>query len=265
MGDTLLAFAPTTTTTSGAATVTTTATASAATSPPTPQPAAPEQDKSLLGGAPNAKPSEASIAEKLYGKLVDKVVTDGDKKAAPEPAKAEEKKLEPAKPEAAKPAEGTAPTETKYDLKAPDGSMLAPADVEKVTSLAKEAKLSPEVAQKVLDAQSRTVTEYRDRLLGDFQKQSQQWVTDLKADKEFGGEKFSETVESAKRAFHAYAGPELVKLMNDTGYGNHPEVIKMFARIGKPLADGRFVQGGQPVVAKKRPEDILYGGTMGKK
>lgn len=224
-----------------------------------------EPAKTLIGEPPKPEqPKAMDVAEKLYGKLVEKVVTDGDKKeSAKEPAKAEEKKPEPAKTEPVKADDKSA--EIKYELKAPDGSPLAPADVEKVASLAKEAKLAPEVAQKVLEAQSRMVTEYRDRLVTEFQKTSQQWVSDLKADKEFGGEKFNETVESAKRAFHAYAGPELVKLMNDTGYGNHPEVLKMFARIGAGLKEGRFVSGGQPVVAQKGPANKLYPNMPGDK
>lgn len=232
-----------------------------------PAPAAAEPGKTLIGGEPKAEPKEPTAAEKLYGKLVEKVVTDGDKKSATEPAKPEAKPAEAAKPQEPKPATEAAKTgeQKPIDLKAPDGSLLDPADVEKVASLAKEANLTPEVAQKVVEAQDRAVKSYKDRLLADNAKSTAKWVEDLKADKEFGGEKFNESVELAKRGFHAYAGPELIKLMNDTGWGNHPEVVKTFARIGRTLQEGRFVTGGQPVAVKKSAADILYGGTMGKK
>lgn len=46
-----------------------------------------------------------------------------------------------------------------------------------------------------------------------------------------------------KRAFRQFATPELTATLESSGLGNHPEIIKMFVRIGQMIGEPRFQEG----------------------
>lgn len=211
--------------------------------------------KTLLGGDPPKeekapeKPKEKTGAEKIYGK----------EESAKESAKPEDKKAEASKPEADKPKEKSA--EIKYELKLPKDSLLDAAQVEEVASFAKEKNLPPDVAQAILDKRDLAVRSYRDAQEANLKKiSSEQWPAELKAHPDFGGKRFNETVELAKRAFHAYADKNLIAEMDRTGLGNHPAHLIAWARVGRAMQDDRIIPTGSPASAKpKSLADRLYG------
>ena len=47
----------------------------------------------------------------------------------------------------------------------------------------------------------------------------------------------------ATRAFAQFSSPELKSIMNDTGLGNHPEMIRAFSKIGEMLGEDSLVVG----------------------
>lgn len=63
------------------------------------------------------------------------------------------------------------------------------------------------------------------------------WKADAKADKEIGGDAFDQNVAIASKALKAYGSEELHKILDDSGLGNHPEVIKAFWKMGKEMAE----------------------------
>ena len=66
--------------------------------------------------------------------------------------------------------------------------------------------------------------------------QTDEWVTSLK--KEFG-KAYDERIDLATRAVHAYGDDGLKKWLDDTGMGNNPMFVKLFAKIGEGVAEGR--------------------------
>ena len=50
-------------------------------------------------------------------------------------------------------------------------------------------------------------------------------------------------MDQAQRAFKQFSTPELDKLIDETGLGNHPEFIKTFAKIGSMIGEDRLVVG----------------------
>ena len=88
-----------------------------------------------------------------------------------------------------------------------------------------------------------------------------EWLETSKADKEFGGEKLPENLGVARKALDAFATPELCKLLDETGLGNHPEVIRMFFRAGKAISEDKFVGGNQAGGGKANPANVLYDKT----
>lgn len=88
-------------------------------------------------------------------------------------------------------------------------------------------------------------------------KVSEQWAQQSKADKEFGGDKFDENLAIASKAIDAFATPELKGLLNSTGLGNNPDMIRAFYRAGLLLKEDSVVPGE---VATSTPNDpkLLY-------
>jgi hypothetical protein len=69
------------------------------------------------------------------------------------------------------------------------------------------------------------------------------WAQEARNDREFGGESLNGNLAVAKRAMDTFGTPELAKLLNESGLGNHPEVIRVFYRAGKAISEDGFVTG----------------------
>lgn len=152
-------------------------------------------------------------------------------------------------------------TDVKVELKLPEGSLLDAKVIKDIELLAKEKGLNPEQAQVLLNRESAAVAAYQGNLIEQHKQITEQWIADSKADTEIGGVNFDSNVEHAKRAFDKFATPEFRKALVDTGYGNHKELIRVFARIGKLVKEDKFVQPGESPAPKRSATDILYDNT----
>ena len=59
-----------------------------------------------------------------------------------------------------------------------------------------------------------------------WQKTTEQWAADVKADKEIGGDNLISNLSAAQRALDQFGTPELKEYLNTTGLGNHPDLVK---------------------------------------
>jgi hypothetical protein len=107
--------------------------------------------------------------------------------------------------------------------------------------LAKELNLTQEQAQKLIELDVKRTQSSTEAL----QKASNEWAEAAKADAEFGGDKLDESLVSAKKALDAFGSPELKTLLNDSGLGNHPDVIRFMVRAGKAISEDGFVSGAR--------------------
>ena len=130
-----------------------------------------------------------------------------------------------------------------------DGNEYAPEDVGDFITTAKELGLSQENAQKVFSAMVPATQKY---LRSSLERHSKEWAQAAQNDPEFGGVNFNQNVGIAKKAYDAYATPELKKMMAASGLGNHPEFIRMFWRIGKGLQQDHGVAGSASAPASRR-------------
>lgn len=142
-----------------------------------------------------------------------------------------------AAPAAQAPAAAPAPAaEVAYEFKAPDGMELDKDAVGAFTTIAKDLKLAPDAAQKVVDI----AVGMQQRAVEAHTKQVAEWADQVKADKELGGDKLAQTLATAQKAL-ALGPPELKQLLNDSGLGNHPAVVRFMHTVGKALSEDRFV------------------------
>lgn len=192
--------------------------------------AAPEQ--STEAKAPEA---EAKVESKVEGEA--KVETETKK---PE----EEKKVVP----------------EKYELKVPEGSQLDASYVEKIASYAKEQGLSNEQAQALLERDSAALADYVKAQHETLEKQQVEWKQQVELDKEIGGQAHRQNVELAHRVLKRFGSEAFLDQLDSTGLGNHPELLRVFVRIGKQMGEDSLVMPGVDGSSTKLdPAQVLYG------
>jgi len=73
-----------------------------------------------------------------------------------------------------------------------------------------------------------------------FRQESEQQLR-----KEFGNE-FDNRVKAAQQAVHQFGGDDLAQLLEQTGLGNHPAIVKAFAEIGVNVLSEDKIGGSGP-------------------
>lgn len=168
----------------------------------------------------------------------------------------------PAAPEDGASPESVVP-ET-YELTAPDGVTLDPAALEIATPVFKELGLSNEQASKLVPV----AAQWREAITSEIQQAavsqhaalSAGWVTEARADAEIGGANWDASTAAAAKALDMFGAPKgsaLRQILNETGLGNNPEMIRVFARIGKAVSEDGFIPGGAKT--PKTIEEKFYG------
>lgn len=208
-------------------------------------------------GAAQDTPNAASIDQKIYP---DSAATKAEATPSGENAPAiEATPKDEKKPEGDKPKEGEQAPPAEFKLVMPKDSLLDAARVEAVTSFAKEKGLTPEQAQSVLDNESALLASHVQNQQQQYAAQMQKWTSDIQADPELGGVNFKESAHLAKQVAERFGTPELIKQLQDTGLGNHPELVRVFARIGKAMDNDKLIRpGSSGDSGRKSHADVLY-------
>lgn len=128
----------------------------------------------------------------------------------------------------------------KYEFKAPEGKDFSPQVLSAFSDAAKELNLTQDAAQKMLDKIGPAFAERQEAAMTEARTQ---WANDSRSDKEFGGGKLDENLAVAQKALEKFGSPELRTLLNESGLGNHPEIIRAFYRAGKAISEDSFVGG----------------------
>ena len=129
-----------------------------------------------------------------------------------------------------------------YDLQVPKDSLLKPTDVDRLKAEAKDMGLTNEEAQDYLDANDKAVASFHAAQMAEVKEIRDGWVKTAQSDKEIGGDNLKPSAELGRRAIEKYDPSGTFKeLLNVSGYGDHPEVIRFFARIGKAMANDVLV------------------------
>lgn len=155
---------------------------------------------------------------------------------------------------------GSAQTQqSDFDLKLPEGSNLDASYLEQTKALAKELGLSQEAAQKLVERDSGLLSSVSERNAVQVREKTEQWAKDAQADKEIGGGNFQSSVTDARTALDRFGSPEFKNMLNQSGVGNHPELIRLLARVGKAMREDKMVTtSSQPARAQKSFAEAFY-------
>ena len=141
-----------------------------------------------------------------------------------------------------------APETYEFNTKITDES--AELDPEVVTAfgeVAKELDLPQDAAQKVLDKVAPVIQAKQAKVL---EQVKLDWANDSQADKEFGGENLAENLNVAKQALDAFGSDSLKSLLHETGFGNHPEIIRFMYKAGKAISEDSYVGNSEGAMSQ---------------
>lgn len=140
-----------------------------------------------------------------------------------------------------------------YEVKAPEGIDFDSDVLKAYTEFANELKLPQEAAQKMLE---KIAPRMKERAESQIKEVQNQWLEASKSDKEFGGDKLKENLSVAKKALDKFGTPELRALLDESGLGSHPEIVRAFYRAGKAISEDSFVAPSKQGVKADSPMDF---------
>lgn len=154
--------------------------------------------------------------------------------------------------------EETADEPIEYKFELPEGVSMADETLEGLKTLAGDLKLDQEGADKVKDLGVAMLKKWETAQSEALETMRTEWADASKSDKEIGGAKFDENLAGAKAAMDKFATPELTAFLNESGLGNHPEMIRLFWKLNNQISDDALVSGSPAPQPKTRAE-VLFG------
>lgn len=89
-----------------------------------------------------------------------------------------------------------------------------------------------------------------------FNAQLQSWENEAKADAEIGGENYDANVAVARKAIETFGNDAFKQVLNESGMGNHPEVIRFAMKAGAALKEAPVLRGDGAAPAKSFAEKV---------
>ena len=149
-----------------------------------------------------------------------------------------------------------APETYEFNTKVADApEELDPEVVIAFGEVAKELDLPQDAAQKVIDKVAPVMQARQAKMVEQVRVD---WANEAKADQEFGGENLNANLEVAKSSLNTFGTDALKSLLQESGLGNHPEVIRFMYRAGKAISEDAYVGNSQGANAKSNsiPKDF---------
>lgn len=112
-----------------------------------------------------------------------------------------------------------------------------------------------EQAQGAVDMYSEVHKEIYDQ----FDSIKSDWEKESRTDSEYGQDKFDASIGMAGKAIDTFGNEGLLNMLEETGVGNHPEMIRFMFKVGQALQEdspNSGILGGQGTELSR--EEILY-------
>ena len=147
------------------------------------------------------------------------------------------------------PGDGQPPQDPYKDLSLPDGAAVDETQMAKYKELAKTMNLKPEDAQRILDFEA-------ERLSAGAAAAAAAWQAQVKQEH---GDKLPIVMATCARAIDKLGGDELRTLLDQTGLGNHPLMVKAFYQAGSMLSEDKHAGSNGNAKGDVSFAQALYG------
>lgn len=106
--------------------------------------------------------------------------------------------------------------------------------------------------------------EFNKYITTSWERTKQEWKDSFLKDPEIGGNRFQTTVDNALNFIRTHGGTpeqqtEFRNLMETSGLGNHPTMIRLLANAGLRMSEGKPLAAVQPVPQTKSKLTTMYG------
>lgn len=118
--------------------------------------------------------------------------------------------------------------------------------LDELTALTKAKGLPQEAVQELINFDARRTAAIREAAQQQVLEMAKAWEQQTRSDAEIGGDKLTATLADAAKARDMFAPEGFKELMDQTGLGNHPAMIKLLARIGKAVSEDKVLTGKEP-------------------
>lgn len=133
-------------------------------------------------------------------------------------------------------AEGT------YTVKLPEGMEADTGMVEALTPVLKDIGITNEQFQQIADVYAPEIKKQFEaqqaEAVKDWQKTTDEWA---EATKKEQGDELKVNLGVAGKFMDKYGDKEARQILNDTGLGNHPAIVRLFIKAGKAISEDTFV------------------------
>ncbi len=202
---------------------------------PTPDPALPPMD---------GNPADPPADDKPGGDPA-----DSNKPA--DPQKNPDKPGDPDKPD--EPSKDVPEAYEKFSL--PEGFEFGEGKAKEFGALARELGLPQDKAQRLVDMYVGSLQQELSAQIEAVTARNKGWQEAARNDKEFGGADFERNLAVANEGLRRLGTPELISYLEESGLGNHPEVIRLCWRAGRLVGedhqpDGGYMPGGRGAMSE---------------
>lgn len=206
---------------------------------------------------PNIDPNK-EIADKMFP-------NSGDKKETVEnvtPPPAENKETTKEATKEADPTKELSKEDIK-EISLPQNAFISEKDFNAFKEYAKEQGLTNKQAQALLEKQNEQLGQFVESQIEAYKEKIANYETAVKSDKEIGGANFNKSITLAKRVLEKYGNESLKAELDQSGFGSHPEVIRLLSKIGQAIGDDTLIAPKAPAAPKpKSLAETLYGKTQ---
>lgn len=154
---------------------------------------------------------------------------------------------------------GDGAPEAYADFTMPEGFEANAEFTSSFSELARADNLSQEKAQKYVDLAATVVAAAVEQQAAQWREVQAGWAKALNTDPDIGGANREQAQADARLAIQKMGlDAETAQWLNQTGVGNHPGLVKVFANIGKLFREDKIQIGGDAGAGDQTVANILY-------
>lgn len=132
----------------------------------------------------------------------------------------------------------------KYEFKFDDGVKIDDAIMTEFSGIAKEMNLSQANAQKLANFYAAKMTAHGAAQEAAWAATVKEWGDQVRTDKEIGGANLDANIALARKVLDRHGSPELRQMLDTTGAGNHPALVRLLVKVGKDMGEDAIQPGG---------------------
>lgn len=151
-------------------------------------------------------------------------------------------------------------TEEAITTLVPEGYEITPEQSTRMLTIVNEAQGDPsKVVSGMLKFYTEIATQSGEALANEYNETQTAWQNEMRADPDYGGDKFDESLRVAKEVGLKIGGDGFMQLLRTTGAGNSVHMLRALNEVAKYLPKEGTPVGGRPSAQPKSLADRMFG------